>query len=145
MSWDPEKYRVKREKVLRSRRKGLNLKVISLITSIIIILGISFTILPDTISWMKTRNLVDGIYKLEGSGKWPKVIVNKTTLLKGVKQVKTDRHDSRLIVTFNKMETELKNISAFFQKESLEITLLNSISHRQRLKTVQEERELEAL
>jgi len=145
MAYDLEKYRDKREKVLGVRKRGLSFGTIATIVSVCIITGIGFIAVPRAVSYVMTRNLDDVIYKLEHSKTWPGEILTEVQVLSGVDNVLTDKHDTRLVVTFDRTQTKPDAFAALFKQKGLKATLLNRVNHRQRMETLQEEAELEAL
>ncbi len=65
MTWDPEKYREKREKVLGVKKRGLSFGTLTIAVSCIILAGLVFLFLPGPLSYLKTRHLDDAIFKTE--------------------------------------------------------------------------------
>ena len=144
MLYDPEKYREKREKVLGIRKRGLSFSTVASIIAGLIIFGIGFVTVPTAVSYMTTRNLDDVIYKLDKDMTWKDAVVIKIKAVKGVAFLKKDKHDTRLVITFDRREADLSDFTAVFSKNNLKATLLNRINHRQRQSTLKEEKELEA-
>lgn len=145
MAYDPEKYREKREKVLGIRKRGLGFGTISVIVSLVIIVGLSVVTVPQAISYMATRHLDDAIFKLESDAKWPSEVIVGITAIKGVKNTVKDEHTTRLVVTYDRRLVGLSNITAKFDQHDLNVTLLNQVNHRQHQNTMKkEEEELEA-
>lgn len=145
MTYDLEKYRYKREKVLGLKKRGLSFGTLAAIVSLSIIVGLSFVVIPKTADYMATRNLDDVIYKLENSAVWPNDIIKGILGICGVKKVMNDKDSMRLVVTFDRREVDVIKFSALFKQKGLKATLLNRLSHRQRLATQKEEEKLEAL
>ena len=144
MLYDPEKYREKREKVLGIKKRGLSFSTIASIIAGLIIFGIGFVTVPSAVSYITTRNLDDVIYKLDKDMTWKDAIVRKIEAVKGVAFLKKDKHDTRLVITFDRREADLSDFTAVFSKNNLKATLLNRVNHRQRQTTLKEEEELEA-
>jgi hypothetical protein len=144
MLYDPEKYREKREKVLGIRKRGLSFSTVASIIAGLIIFGIGFVTVPSAVSYITTRNLDDVIYKLDKDMIWKDALVIKIEAVKGVAFLKKDKHDTRLVITFDRREADLSDFAAVFSKNNLKVTLLNRINHRQRQTTLKEEEELEA-
>lgn len=145
MTYDLEKYRYKREKVLGLKKRGLSFGAIAGIVSLSIIAGLSFVVIPKTIDYMATRNLDDAIYKLENSVVRHDDIIKEILGICGVKKVINDKDSMRLVVTFDRREVDVIKFSALFKQKGLKATLLNRLSHRQRLATQREEEKFEAL
>ena len=145
MTYDMEKYREKREKVLGFKKRGMSFGVVSAIVSICIILGLGVIVTPKAVSFVITRNLNDAIYKLENSEKWPPKIITNMAELKGVEKVLTDKNSTRLVVTFNRQIINTDKLTTFFKQNGLVATLLNNIGHRQRIADLEKEETLEAL
>ena len=144
MLYDPEKYREKREKVLGIRKRGLSFSTVASIIAGLIIFGIGFVTVPSAVSYITTRNLDDVIYKLDKDMTWKDAVVIKIEAVKGVAFLKKDKHDTRLVITFDRREADLSDFTAVFSKNNLKATLLNRVNHRQRQTTLKEEEELEA-
>jgi hypothetical protein len=144
MTYDPEKYRAKREKVLGFQRRGMSFGAIAAIVSICIVVSLGFVALPKTVAYISTRNLDDAIYKLENSTSWPNEIISGILEIEGVEKAMTDKGETRLVITFDRTEVDTIMISSFFRKKNVKSTLLNRISHRQRMKSLNAEKELEA-
>ena len=144
MLYDPEKYRGKRDKVLGIRKRGLSFGNIASIITGIIILGLGLVTVPKAVSYIATRNLDDAIYKLDKGMIFQDAIVVKIKAVKGVAFIEKDKHDRRLVITFNRRESDISDFTAVFSKNNLKATLLNRVNHRQRQTTLKEEEELEA-
>ncbi len=144
MLYDPEKYREKREKVLGIKKRGLSFLTVASIIAGLIIFGIGFVTVPSAVSYITTRNLDDVIYKLDKDMTWQDAVVIKIEAVKGVAFLKKDKHDTRLVITFDRREADLSDFTAVFSKNNLKATLLNRVNHRQRQTTLKEEEELEA-
>ncbi|MDA3917396.1 MAG: hypothetical protein PF690_10530 [Deltaproteobacteria bacterium] len=144
MLYDPEKYREKREKVLGIRKRGLSFSTVASIIAGLIIFGIGFVTVPTAVSYITTRNLDDVIYKLDKDMIWKNAVVIKIEAVKGVAFLKKDKHDTRLVITFDRREADLSDFTAVFSENNLKATLLNRVNHRQRQTTLKEEEELEA-
>ena len=145
MAYDLEKYREKREKVLGVKKRGISFSAIATIISICIIAGIGFAAVPKAVSYVMTRNFDDAIFKLENSKSWPSGLVTELPGIEGVDKAKTDKHETRLVVTFDRTVTEPESFLTVFKQKGLKPTLLNRVNHRQRINTLKEEKELEAL
>ncbi len=144
MSYDPEKYREKREKVLGMRKRGLAFGSIASIIAGIIILGMGLVTVPKAVSYIATRNLDDAIYKLAKSKPFQNAVVEQIKAVKGVVVIEKDKHDTRLVITFDRRETDLSDLQAVFLKNNLKATLLNRVNHRQRQTTLKKEEKFEA-
>ena len=145
MTYDTEKYRSKREKVLGIKKRGMSFGVIAAIVSFCIIVVLGFIVLPETIAYIVERNLDDAIYKVEKTGQWSHEVMTEIHEIDGVVEAVTDKGGKRLIITFNRNEVDLGQFSSFFRNKGLKPTLLNRVNHRQRVTTLQEEKELEAI
>ena len=145
MAYNLEKYREKREKVLGVKKRGISFGALASIVSLVIILGMGVVVVPKSIAYFNTRHLDDAIYKLQSADVWPPDIITGLNDLIGVKEVVKDSHDTRLVVTFDKSVTDTKNFAAFFKQKEIKTTLLNRVSHTQRLKTLKKEAKFEGL
>ncbi|MEX1302968.1 MAG: hypothetical protein AB1Z16_12470 [Desulfotignum sp.] len=143
MTWDPEKYREKREKVLGVKKRGLSFGTLTIVVSCIILSGMIFLILPGALSYLKTRHLDDAIFKMENHQPWPKTLVTQVAALPGVSGTSLDTHDTRLVVTFDRRSIDPEVIEALFTRHGLDATLLNRESHRQRMAILESEKEQE--
>lgn len=131
MPYNLEKYRAKREKVLGVRKRGISFAVAAALVAGIILLGLGAIAAPRTIDYLTTRNLDDAIYKLADSGIWSPEVVTEIANLAGVKTAKADQHSARLVVTFNRNDTDLGQLEALLNRKGLKAELLNRIDHRQ--------------
>jgi len=145
MVYDLEKYREKREKVLGVKKRSMSFGTIAAIVSICIVAGLVFVVAPKAVSFIATRNLDDAIYKFEGTGTWPKDTISEMQKVQGVKAAVLDKNDTRLVVTFDRTSIAIERIDGFFKDKGLRTTLLNRVNHHQRVETMKEEEELEAL
>lgn len=141
MVYDPEKYREKREKVLGIRKRGLGFGTIAVIVSLVIIVGLSIVTIPQAISYMATRHLDDAIFKLESDSTWPESVITGINTIQGVKNTVKDKHDKRLVVTYDRRQVKLSSITALFVRNNLNVTLLNQVNHRQHQNTLKKEEE----
>ena len=141
MVYDPEKYREKREKVLGIRKRGLGFGTIAVIVSLVIIVGLSVVTIPQAISYMATRHLDDAIFKLESDSTWPESVITGINTIQGVKNTVKDKHDKRLVVTYDRRQVKLSSITALFVRHNLNVTLLNQVNHRQHQNTLKKEEE----
>jgi hypothetical protein len=145
MTYDLEKYREKREKVLGVKKRGVSFGTLATIVSLAIILGMGVVIVPKSIAYFNTRHLDDAIYKLQSADVWPPDIITGLNDLIGVNEVVKDSQGTRIVVTFDKSVTDTKNFAAFFKQKEIKTTLLNRVSHTQRLKTLKKEAKFEGL
>ena len=143
MSWDPEKYREKREKVLGVRRRGLSFGALCLIVTCIVVAGIGGLGLPGTLSYLATRHLDDAIYRLQGNGTWPEGLVAELAGMDGVAAASTDTHATRLVITYDRRQAQPEGFSSLFKGRDLKAALLNTVGHRQRMATLAREKEAE--
>jgi hypothetical protein len=141
MVYDPEKYREKREKVLGIKKRGFGFGTIAMVVSVVIILGLSVVTVPQAISYVSTRHLDDAIFKLESDSKWPESVITGIRTIKGVKNTDKDDQTTRLVVTYDRRLVTLSTINAQFDKQDLNVTLLNQVNHRQHQNTMKQEEE----
>lgn len=144
MVYDPEKYRNKREKVLGIKKRGLGFGTLAVIVSAVIIAGLSVVTVPQAVSYMNTRNLDDAILKLESASSWPKGLLVRINAIQGVKFITNDKNHARLVVTYDRREPAFKSLQALFEKQGLQVTVLNQVNHRQHQTTLRQEEESEA-
>ncbi len=137
--YDSEKYRDKREKVLGIKNQGMGFHTLFLLVSLFIILGLSVATVPQVFSYIVTRNLDDAIFKIDGDSTWPDEIIIQTLALEGVKNAVKDRHNTRLVVTFDKHKIQLSAVTAIFTRLNMNVTLLNQMNHRQHKKFLKNE------
>ena len=143
MAWDAEKYREKREKVLGVRQRGLSFGMVTLLVSGVILLGTAFLSVPGAVSYIKTRHLDDAIFKMMDNGVWPAALVGEAGTLDGVSGTSLDTHNTRLVVTYDRRRTGPDTIRALFSRHGVDTALLNHMNHRQRMVTVEAEKEAE--
>jgi len=139
MAYNFEKYREKREKVLGVKKRGISFGALSAVVSLVIILGLGVVIVPKSIAYFNTRHLDDAIYKLRSADAWSNEIITGISELAGVKGVETDKHNSRVVITFDKSVTDTPIINAFFKQKNIETVLLNQLSHANRQKILEKE------
>lgn len=143
MPYDFDKYRAKREKVLGVRKRGLSFGVAAVLVAGVILLGLGGIALPRAVDYLSTRNLDDAIYKLADSGTWSPEVVAEIAKLSGVTSAAADQHSARLVVTFNRNQTDLDKIAALLNRKGLKAELLNRTDHRQRQTILAKESQLE--
>lgn len=141
MTYDPEKYREKREKVLGIKKRGFGFGTLAMIVSIVILLGMGMVTVPQAVSYMATRHLDDAIFKLESGSVWPEGIISGIQAIEGVENTHGDAHTPRLVVTFDRRRVKLSSITDRFDRENLDVTLLNRVNHRQHQNTMKQEEE----
>ena len=139
MSYDLEKYRDKREKVLGVKKRGISFGALAATVSLVILLGLGVVVVPKSIAYFNTRHLDDAIYKLQTAETWPKEAIAGITNLAGVKNIETDHSNSRIVITFDKSIADTKEFNAYFKTKEIEAVLLNRVSHTQRLKILEKE------
>lgn len=145
MSYDPEKYREKREKVLGIQKRGMGFLTLSLITAFLIMSGLGMSTIPKALSYINTRNLDDAIFKLETENSALETILAQISEESGVKTVSLDKNGQRVVVTYDRRKTSAPKIKSIFDRSALSTTLLNEVNHRQHETTLQKERkEIEA-
>jgi len=143
MTWDPEKYREKREKVLGVRKRGIPFTVLIVLVSCALLGGMVSFGVPGAVSYLRTRHLDDAIFRLEGSRVWPNSLVVTLGQVEGVAAAALDTHNTRLVVTFDRRLVHPEIFVTLFGKYGLKSSLLNRVSHRQRMTTLEEEKEAE--
>ncbi len=132
MTYDPEKYRDKREKVLGIKKRGMSFASIAAAVSIVIITGLSAAIFPQVAAYWTTRHLDDAIFRQATGSAWPETVVSAIEQVAGVKNVKTGIGDARrLIVTYDRRTPAIDKINAVFDQNRIKVVLLNQVDHRQ--------------
>jgi hypothetical protein len=139
MTYDLEKYRDKREKVLGVKKRGVSFGTLATIVSLAIILGLGVVVVPKSIAYFNTRHLNDAIYKLQNAETWPPDAITGIQALTGIKNVETDNNGSRIVITFDKSITSPTDISTFFEQKNIQTILLNQINHADRQKILAKE------
>lgn len=139
MTYDFEKYRDKREKVLGVRKRGMSFEALAAIVSCVIILGLGTVVVPKSIAYFNTRHLDDAIYKLQNAESWPQEIISGVQQLAGVKSVEADNNSTRVVITFDKSMTGIHDINAYFKEKDIQTVLLNEVSHVNRQKILEKE------
>jgi hypothetical protein len=143
MSYDLNKYREKREKVLGVKKRGISFGTLAAIVSLVIILGMGIVVVPKSIAYLNTRHLDDAIYKLQNAESWPQEAITGIQELAGVKGIEADSHSSRVVITFDKSIADTKEFTSYFKTNEIEAILLNRVSRTQRLKTLAKEAKFE--
>jgi hypothetical protein len=136
-----EKYKDKRKKVLGIKSRGMGFYTIVLITCLVIISGLSLATVPQVFSYITTRNLEDAIFKMDKGSTWSDEVIRQTLAIEGVKNALRDRHNTRLVVTYDRQKIQLSTIKSVFTRQNLNATLLNRMNHRQRKKLLKKEEE----
>jgi len=144
MSYDLEKYREKREKVLGVRKRGISFGAMAAIVSVSILFGLGAVVIPKSVAYLNNRHLDDAIYKLTRATDSP-ANVEGLASLDGIRSVVVDDKKMRLLVTFDKSITDTDKIGAFLRSRDASIVLLNRISHHDRMTTLRKESEFDAL
>lgn len=145
MAYDFEKFRDKREKVLGVRKRGLSFGTIAALVAGVIILGLAVVVIPRTVSYFTTKNLDDAIYRMADSTLWEQQIAHKVGDLPGVRKVVIDKRGKRLVVTFDRLETDPGKINIVFEQSDIKADMLNRVGHRERESILKKEAEFEAL
>jgi hypothetical protein len=143
MTYDLEKYRDKREKVLGVKKRGISFGALAATVSLVIVLGLGVMVVPKSIAYFNTRHLDDAIYKLQNAETWPDEVINGIKNLAGVKTIESDAHSARIVITFDKSIADTKEFNSFFKKNEINAILLNRVSHTQRLKVLEQESKFE--
>lgn len=133
MTYDLEKYRAKREKVLGVRRRGIGFGTLAVIVSAAIVLGLSGVLVPKSVAYLQNRNLEDAIYKLQSGRSWPTEMIASVQAMDGVRAAMADSHDTRLVVTFDRTVLDGHRLTAFFAGKGLPAIMLNQVDHGHRL------------
>ena len=139
MTYDLEKYREKREKVLGVKKRGISFGTMSAIISLTIIIGLGVAVVPKSIAYFNTRHLDDAIYKLQNAETWPPDAITAIQGLAGIKSAETDNKSSRIVITFDKSITGTADINAFFKQKNIQTVLLNQVNHSDRKKILEKE------
>ena len=143
MTYDIEKYREKREKVLGVKKRGVSFGTLAGLVSLVIIFGLGVVVVPKSIAYFNTRHLDDAIYKLQNAETWPEEVINGIKDLAGVKELENNSHSARIVITFDKTITDTKDFNTFFKAKAIKTILLNRVSHTQRMETLAEESKFE--
>lgn len=145
MPYNLEKYREKREKVLGVKKRGISFGTLAAIVSLVIVLGLGTVVIPKSIAYFHSLHLDDAIYKLRGETNWTQEVLTQVGTLEGVRATSVDGDGARLVITFNRSQTNTDKLSAFFEKNRLPVVLLNKVGHSQRLHAMKKEAKFEAL
>ncbi|MFA5904257.1 MAG: hypothetical protein WC836_10005 [Desulfobacula sp.] len=141
MTYDPEKYREKREKVLGIKKRGIGFGTLAMAVSFLILAGLGTVTIPKAASFMATRNLDDAIFKLESGSSWPDNAVSSLRAVDGVKETIQDKNGARLVVTYDRRKVTLLALTDVFSRQNLKVTLLNEVNHNQHRSVMKEEEE----
>ncbi|MBN1827879.1 MAG: hypothetical protein JW884_01870 [Deltaproteobacteria bacterium] len=141
MTYNSEKYREKREKVLGVRRRALPFQVVAAAAAVIIISGFAVLVAPKVTSYFATRNLDDAIYRRVAGEPWPQEMVGNLRAVAGVDCIVIDKDSTRLVVTYDRNVTGTSGIEAFFREKGVEAVLLNKMTHGERAAMTKSEAE----
>jgi len=139
MAYDMEKYRVKREKVLGVRKRGISFGTMALIVSSVIVIGLGAMVIPRAVAYLQSRNLDDAIYKVQAGSSLPADLIIGLVGVEGVRDVAVEADKGRVVVTFDKAVIDTDRIEAFFKKKDLQVVLLNRVGHNHRMTTLERE------
>jgi len=139
MTYNFEKYREKREKVLGVKKRGISFGTLATVVSLVIIVGLGIVVVPKSIAYFNTRHLDDAIYKLQDTESWSQETISSIRLLAGVQNVETDAKSLRIVITFDKSITSTPDINTFFKQKDIKTVLLNQVSHHDRQKILEKE------
>lgn len=139
MSYDYEKYREKREKVLGVKKRGISFGTMAAMVSMAIIIGLGLVVVPKSIAFFNNRNLEDAIFKLGAETILTPDRLNTLLALNGVREAVSDSNGDRLVVTYDMSVIHQADLTTFFKSQGLDATLLNKVSHAQRLHTLKKE------
>lgn len=141
MTYDLEKYRDKREKVLGVKKRGVSFGTLALIVSLVIVVGLGLVVIPKSIAYFHARHLEDAIYKLQDGSVAAHDVIVEIRAIEGVQDAASERSGRRVVITYNKSETDTGKLSAFFKQKGLQAVLLNKVSHAHRMHTMKKEAE----
>jgi hypothetical protein len=126
VSWDPERYREKRERVLAGNGNQGSGFVKVLLGAVlgVFVLGL---VLGGPAVWntFSMRHLDDVILRVDGAA-------HAASLLhegEGIRQVREDHGGNRLVVTFDRRETSAKGIVERLKASGADCFLLNTMPH----------------
>ena len=145
MTYNLERYRKKREKVLGAGGKTVSFGRLSTLFATGVILLIGVGVLPRMNDIWHNRNLDDIIYRFENVKQWPVTALDTIETIPGVIDVIRDEKNNRLILTFNRNRTRPTEITHALQQQDMEVIQLNVINHSQRLAGLKKEATFEAL
>ncbi|MFC1837222.1 hypothetical protein ACFLYW_00890 [Thermodesulfobacteriota bacterium] len=143
MSYNFDKYREKREKVLGVKKRGISFASLAALVSLVIILGLGVVVVPKSIAYFNTRHLDDAIYKLQIAEAWPGEVIAAIRSMDGVKAVETDTGSSRIVITFDKSVIDTREFNSLFKEQEIRAILLNRVSRTQRLELLKKEAKFE--
>lgn len=143
MAWDPEKYREKRKKVLGIKNRGISFGRLAALVSLAVLLGAAGVIVPNAVSFIKTRHWDDVIYRLPGDAAWPEKMLKTLRRTHGVTHLAIDTYGTRLVVTFDRRSAGPEKFQSLFLRNDLAPALLNRVNHRQHQATLANEKEAE--
>ncbi len=145
VTYDLEKYRNKREKVLGVRKRGISFAQLTAVFTLGIFIAIGVVVIPQAIAFFSTRNLDDVIYRLQDETVWSEATLQSVGNLQGVESIHEESSKKRVVVTFNRHILQPEQIRQVLEKHGQKVVLLNVVGHGQRLKTLAEEAKFETL
>ncbi len=141
MTYNPEKYRNKREKVLGIKKRGISFGTVSALVSLVILAGTGLVVVPGAFSYLQTRHLDDAIFKLPAGSTWTADVTESIDQMGGVDQAVADKSGTRLVITFDRRTLSAEAFREVFRDHDLEAVLLNTVNHRQRELILEQEEE----
>lgn len=126
MTWTPDRYREKRERVLAGNRKQGS-KVLKVLLGTVLGVVALGLLLGAPVVWesFSTRHLDDVILRVDAT-------VHAVTLLPvtdGIRRVSEDQGGNRLVVTFDRRETSAGRIVERLKASGTDCFLLNTMPH----------------
>ena len=145
MSYNLEKYRDKREKVLGVKKRGISFGTLAMLVSLVIVIGLAGVVAPRSITALQARHLDDAIFKMPAEAAASAPLLDEVRDLPGVKEVALDSNGHRIVVTYHRSRTNADQIASFFRMKRIPVVLLNTVDHGHRLHTLKKEAQREAL
>jgi hypothetical protein len=126
VTWNPERYREKRERVLAGNQKQGSGLVKGLLMAVMGVVALGLTLgAPAVWESISFRHLDDVILRVDAAA-------HTASLLpagEGILRVAEDHGGSRLVVTFDRRETSAKRIVASLRASGVDCFLLNTMPH----------------
>lgn len=126
MTWNPERYREKRERVLAGNQKQGSGLVKGLVGAVMGVVALGLVMgAPAVWESVSFRHLDDVILRVDAAA-------HTASLLPaggGIRRVAEDQGGSRLVVTFDRRETSAKRIMETLRTAGIDCFLLNTMPH----------------
>ena len=126
MTWNPERYREKRERVLAGNQEQGSGLVKGLLVAVMGVVALGLVMgAPAVWESISFRHLDDVILRVDATNHTASLLPSG----EGVRRVTEDQVGSRLVVTFDRRETSAQRIVETLRAAGVDCFLLNTMPH----------------